>query len=161
MNSTARIAGIPITKCRQHCAIWSDAELSFHLTHKLLGFLNPSRFDVILCDNLFGDILSDEGSVLSGSMGLLPSASKGEKSALYEPIHGSYPQATGKDIANPLATILSVEMMLRDFGYIDEANEILYATDQCISEGFLTEDLRPVKPVRCSELGDKVAGLIV
>jgi len=123
--------------------------------------LNPSRFDVILCDNLFGDILSDEGSVLSGSMGLLPSASKGEKSALYEPIHGSYPQATGKDIANPLATILSVEMMLRDFGYIDEANEILYATDQCISEGFLTEDLRPVKPVRCSELGDKVAGVIV
>jgi 3-isopropylmalate dehydrogenase len=123
--------------------------------------LNPSRFDVILCDNLFGDILSDEGSVLSGSMGLLPSASKGEKSALYEPIHGSYPQAAGKDIANPLATILSVEMMLRDFGYIDEANEILYAVDQCISEGFLTEDLRPVKSVRCSELGAKVSEMIV
>jgi len=123
--------------------------------------LNPSRFDVVLCDNLFGDILSDEASVLSGSMGLLPSASKGEKSALYEPIHGSYPQAAGKDIANPLATILSVEMMLRDFGYMDEANDIINAVDECIGSGFLTEDLRPAIAVKCSELGDKVTGLIV
>jgi len=122
--------------------------------------LNPSRFDVILCDNLFGDILSDEASVLSGSMGLLPSASKGEKTALYEPIHGSYPQAAGKNIANPLATILSLEMMLRDFGYYNEANEIIQAVDQCIAEGFLTEDLHPMISVKCSELGDKVAGLI-
>jgi len=123
--------------------------------------LNPSRFDVILCDNLFGDILSDEASVLSGSMGLLPSASKGEKSALYEPIHGSYPQAAGKDIANPLATILSVEMMMRDFDYIAEADDIISAVDQCISDGFLTEDLKPTIPVRCSQVGDKVVALIL
>ncbi len=123
--------------------------------------LNPSRFDVILCDNLFGDILSDEASVLSGSMGLLPSASKGEKSGLYEPIHGSYPQAAGKDIANPLATILSVEMMMRDFDYIAEADDIISAVDQCISDGFLTEDLKPTIPVRCSQVGDKVVALIL
>ncbi|MBK9733616.1 MAG: 3-isopropylmalate dehydrogenase [Saprospiraceae bacterium] len=122
--------------------------------------LNPSRFDVVLCDNLFGDILSDEASVLSGSMGLLPSASKGDTSALYEPIHGSYPQAAGKDIANPLATILSVEMMLRDFGYFLEADDILKSVDKCIADGFLTEDLRPQVSFKCSEVGDKVAGLI-
>ncbi|MGB4960027.1 MAG: 3-isopropylmalate dehydrogenase, partial [Saprospiraceae bacterium] len=117
--------------------------------------LHPSRFDVVLCDNLFGDILSDEASVLSGSLGLLPSSSKGEHASLYEPIHGSYPQAAGKDIANPLATILSVEMMLRDFGYAQEADDILQAVDQCISESYLTEDLRPPHPVKCSELGQK------
>lgn len=122
--------------------------------------LNPSRFDVVLCDNLFGDILSDEASVLSGSMGLLPSASKGEATALYEPIHGSYPQAAGKDIANPMATILSVEMMLRDFGYISEANDIIRAVDDCIAESFLTEDLHPAVSRKCSEVGDRVAALI-
>ncbi|MGB4961115.1 MAG: isocitrate/isopropylmalate family dehydrogenase, partial [Saprospiraceae bacterium] len=122
--------------------------------------LHPSRFDVVLCDNLFGDILSDEASVLSGSLGLLPSSSKGEHSSLYEPIHGSYPQAAGKDIANPLATILSVEMMLRDFGYAQEADDILQAVDQCISESYLTEDLGPPHPVKCSELGQKITDII-
>lgn len=123
--------------------------------------LNPSRFDVVLCDNLFGDILSDEASVLSGSLGLLPSASRGEKSALYEPIHGSYPQAAGKDIANPLATILSVEMMLRDFDYISEADDMMYAVHHCISQGYLTEDLKPTTPVGCNAIGDKIAHLIL
>jgi 3-isopropylmalate dehydrogenase len=122
--------------------------------------LNPSRFDVALCDNLFGDILSDEASVLAGSLGMLPSASKGEKSALYEPIHGSYPQAAGKDIANPLATILSVEMMLRDFGYIQEADDIISAVDSCIQEGYLTEDLKPAIARKCSEVGALVVSKI-
>jgi 3-isopropylmalate dehydrogenase len=122
--------------------------------------LNPRRFDVVLCDNLFGDILSDEASVLAGSLGLLPSASKGETTALYEPIHGSYPQAAGKDIANPLATILSVEMMLRDFGYVAEANDIIQAVDACIAEGYLTEDLRPAVPRKCTEVGMRVASMI-
>lgn len=122
--------------------------------------LYPSRFDVVLCDNLFGDILSDEASVLSGSMGMLPSASKGEKTALYEPIHGSYPQAAGKDIANPMATILSVEMMLRDFGYFNEADDIINAIDACIQEGYLTEDLRPAIVRKCSEVGALVVSKI-
>jgi 3-isopropylmalate dehydrogenase len=122
--------------------------------------LRPSQFDVVLCDNLFGDILSDEASVLSGSLGLLPSSSKGEKSALYEPIHGSYPSAAGKDVANPIATILSVEMMLRDFGFIPEANDVLSAVERCIAEEFVTEDLNPAIPRKCSEVGERIVSLI-
>ena len=72
----------------------------------------PSRFDVILTENMFGDIISDETSVITGSIGLLPSASLGLSSSLFEPIHGSYPEASGKDIPNPLATILSLAMLL-------------------------------------------------
>ena len=71
----------------------------------------PNSYDVLITENLFGDILTDEASVISGSMGLMPSASIGNENALYEPIHGSFPQATGLDIANPLATILSAAMM--------------------------------------------------
>ncbi len=74
--------------------------------------LNPKQFDVILTENLFGDIISDEASVIGGSIGLLASASVGKENALFEPIHGSFPQATGKDIANPLASILSAAMLL-------------------------------------------------
>ncbi len=77
--------------------------------------LNPKQFDVVLTENMFGDIISDEASVISGSLGLLPSASVGNSSALFEPIHGSYPQAAGKDIANPLGSILSAAMMLDHF----------------------------------------------
>jgi 3-isopropylmalate dehydrogenase len=82
---------------------------------------NPKQFDVILTENMFGDIISDEASVISGSLGLLPSASVGSGSALFEPIHGSYPQAAGKDIANPLGSILSAAMMLDYFELIEEA----------------------------------------
>src|SRR5215212_7042223 len=77
--------------------------------------LNPKQFDVILTENMFGDIISDEASVISGSLGLLPSASIGNKLALFEPIHGSYPQAAGKNIANPIGSILSAAMMLDHF----------------------------------------------
>ena len=83
--------------------------------------LNPKQFDVILTENLFGDIISDEASVIGGSIGLLASSSIGEKNALFEPIHGSFPQATGKDIANPLASILSAAMLLEHLGLHDEA----------------------------------------
>ena len=76
---------------------------------------NPKQFDVILTENLFGDIISDEASVIAGSIGLLASASVGDKHALFEPIHGSYPQATGKGIANPIASILSVAMLFEHF----------------------------------------------
>ena len=83
--------------------------------------LNPKQFDIILTENMFGDIISDEASVLSGSLGLMPSASVGNKSVLFEPIHGSYPQATGKDIANPIGSILSTAMMLEYLGMREEA----------------------------------------
>jgi 3-isopropylmalate dehydrogenase len=123
--------------------------------------LNPSRFDVILCDNLFGDILSDEASVITGSLGMLPSASIGEKHALYEPCHGSYPQAAHKDIANPMATILSLEMMYRDFGYVEQADEIINAIDFCIDYQLLTEDLKAVHTCGCSQLGDIISTFIL
>ena len=122
--------------------------------------INPSRFDVLLCDNLFGDILSDEASVITGSLGMLPSASRGESKALYEPIHGSYPQAAGKDIANPIATILSVEMMMRDFGYEDEANDISKAVDFCIDYQLLTEDMKAANVCSCSQVGDIISTFI-
>jgi 3-isopropylmalate dehydrogenase len=122
--------------------------------------LNPSKFDVLLCDNLFGDILSDEASVIVGSLGMLPSSSKGEKYSLYEPIHGSYPQAAGKDIANPIATILSVEMMFRDFGYITEADDVLKAVAFCIDYSLLTEDMHPHHVCTCSQMGDIISTLV-
>ena len=123
--------------------------------------LAPSRFDVMLCSNMFGDIISDEASVLVGSLGLLPSSSRGEKYSLYEPVHGSYPEAAGKDIANPMATILSVEMMLRDAGYVEEADTVGRAVDFCMEKSILTEDLNPDINYSCSQMGDILQTLII
>ena len=122
--------------------------------------LNPAQFDVILCSNLFGDIISDEASVLTGSLGMLPSASRGEVHSLYEPVHGSYPQAAGRDIANPLATILSAEMMLRDFGLREQADEIQKAVNYCLEEGIGTEDLHLDYTCTCSTIGDIISAII-
>lgn len=102
----------------------------------------PSDYDVLITENLFGDILTDEASVISGSMGLMPSASVGERVSLYEPIHGSYPQAAGKNIANPLATILSAAMMFEmSFDLTDEAALIRQVVNKSIEEGVVTQDL--------------------
>lgn len=122
---------------------------------------NPAKFDVILTENMFGDILSDEASVLSGSIGLLSSASFGEKSPLFEPIHGSYPQAAGKNIANPIATILSLAMMFEYFNATDEAKIIREACAWIIEKGYLTEDLSD-KKISCStsETGDYIVNYI-
>ena len=104
---------------------------------------SPASFDVIVTENMFGDILTDEASVLSGSMGMLPSASLGASGpGLYEPIHGSAPDIAGKGIANPLGAILSVALMLRySFNLDSEAAAIETAVDQAISNGFRTKDL--------------------
>ncbi len=118
----------------------------------------PNSYDVLITENLFGDILTDEASVISGSMGLMPSASLGEKAALYEPIHGSYPQAAGKDIANPLATILSAAMLFDDQGLAEEAQAIRTAVDRSLTEGIVTEDLAEnSKAYKTSEVGDWLA----
>lgn len=103
----------------------------------------PSHFDVIVTDNLFGDILSDEASVITGSLGMLPSASHSEHGpSLYEPIHGSAPDIAGKNIANPMSMILSVTMMLREsFGQYDMADELEKICDDVMIEGILTGDL--------------------
>ncbi|MCL4106747.1 UNVERIFIED_CONTAM: hypothetical protein GTU68_048191 [Idotea baltica] len=118
----------------------------------------PNSYDVMVTMNLFGDILTDEASVISGSMGLMPSASVGESIGLYEPIHGSYPQAAGKDIANPLATVLSAAMMLEDFKLTEEAEAIRSVVNKSLAEGIVTEDLSEGgKSYKTSEVGDWLA----
>ncbi len=104
--------------------------------------LNPKQFDVILTGNIFGDILSDEASMLSGSIGLLPSASVGNKIGIYEPIHGSAPDIAGQGIANPIATIASASMMLRfALGEIKAADRIDSAIKKTLLEGYRTKDI--------------------
>jgi len=121
----------------------------------------PNTYDVMITANLFGDILTDEASVISGSMGLMPSASVGEKIRLYEPIHGSYPQAAGKDIANPLATVLSAAMLFEDFNLTEEAKNIRDVVNKSLAEGIVTEDLAEnEKSYKTSEVGDWLAANI-
>ncbi|WP_190808862.1 3-isopropylmalate dehydrogenase [Flagellimonas sp. S3867] len=121
----------------------------------------PKGYDVIITANLFGDILTDEASVISGSMGLMPSSSLGSDVSLYEPIHGSYPQAAGKDIANPLATVLSAAMMFEDFNLKDEAEAIRSVVNKSLAEGIVTEDLSEGgKAYKTSEVGDWLAANI-
>ena len=123
----------------------------------------PKFFDVLVTENTFGDILTDEASCISGSMGLLASASIGEHTGVFEPIHGSYPQAAGKNIANPLATILSAAMMFEyAFGLMEEGAAIRKAVAESIDEGFVTEDLAEGGNARTtSEVGDWVAERIL
>jgi len=122
--------------------------------------LNPKQFDVILTENMFGDILSDEASVISGSLGLLPSASIGKGAALFEPIHGSYPQATGKDIANPLGSILSAAMLLDHFGLHKEAGKIREAANWTLQNGFVTKDIDPVNFYFTSTIGELISDYV-
>jgi 3-isopropylmalate dehydrogenase len=122
---------------------------------------NPGRFDVIVTENMFGDILSDEASVLTGSLGLLPSASIGLSTSVFEPIHGSYPQAAGKNIANPLGTILSVSMMFDlAFNLKTEAETVRTAVEKSIEAEIVTEDLNRTHPKSTSQVGDWIAEYI-
>ncbi|WP_462316880.1 3-isopropylmalate dehydrogenase [Marinilabilia sp.] len=121
----------------------------------------PKRFDVMVTENMFGDILTDEASVITGSLGLLPSASIGLHTSVFEPIHGSYPQAAGKNIANPLATILSAALMLESaFDLKEEAAMIKKAVDASLSEGKVTEDIDKENPLTTSDVGDWIADFI-
>lgn len=121
----------------------------------------PNSYDVLITENLFGDILTDEASVISGSMGLMPSASMGADIALFEPIHGSYPQATGLNIANPMATVLSAAMMFENFGLQEEGKAIREAVNTALSEGVVTEDLaNGAKAYGTIEVGDFLAKAI-
>ncbi len=123
--------------------------------------MNPGQFDVILTENMFGDILSDEASMITGSIGMLSSASLGAtKLGLYEPSHGSAPDIAGKNIANPIATILSAAMMLRySFDLDEEADAVEAAVRQVLKDGFRTVDIMSegMKQVSCSEMGDLIA----
>ena len=122
---------------------------------------DPSQFDVLLCPNMFGDILSDEASQITGSIGLLPSSSLGsEKAGLFEPIHGSAPDIAGKDIANPIATILAAAMMLDNIGLSDEARAVEKAVGAFLADGYRTPDLGEGKRVGCAEAGRLIAAYI-
>lgn len=118
----------------------------------------PGKFDVMVTENMFGDILSDEASVITGSLGLLPSASVGLHTSVFEPIHGSYPQAAGKDIANPLATVLSAAMLLEiGLDLAAEAEAVREVVNLSLSEGVVTEDIAEGKAFKTSEVGDWLA----
>jgi 3-isopropylmalate dehydrogenase len=119
----------------------------------------PKKFDVMVTGNMFGDILSDEASVITGSLGLLPSASVGIHTSVFEPIHGSYPQAAGKDIANPLATVLSAAMLLEiALDLTEEAAAVRDVVYRSISQGIVTEDIASGgKAYKTSEVGDWLA----
>ncbi len=122
--------------------------------------LNPTQFDVILTENMFGDIISDEASVISGSIGLLASASIGNHSVLFEPIHGSYPQAKGKNIANPIASILSAAMLLDHFELYEEASMIKEAVEKSLVLNVCTIDINQESLFRTSDIGDFIVDYI-
>jgi 3-isopropylmalate dehydrogenase len=118
----------------------------------------PNSYDVLITENLFGDILTDEASVISGSMGSMPSASLGADIGLFEPIHGSYPQATGLNIANPMATVLSAAMMFENFNLLEEGKAIRAVVNKALNEGIVTEDLSEKgKAYGTKEVGDWLA----
>jgi 3-isopropylmalate dehydrogenase len=121
--------------------------------------LNPKRFDVILTENLFGDILSDEGAVLAGSIGMLPSASLGESKGLYEPVHGSAPDIAGQNKANPFGAIGSAAAMLEyTFGLMKESAAVNAAIGKVLDAGTVTEDLKPKgRPSTTAEVGKAVS----
>jgi 3-isopropylmalate dehydrogenase len=120
--------------------------------------MKPTQFDVILTENMFGDILSDEGSAVGGSIGLLPSASTGENHALFEPVHGSYPQAKGKDIANPIASILSAAMLLDHFKLDEESRAVVIAVLKSIKKGIVSPDLNTSSKYGTNHIGDFISG---
>ena len=118
---------------------------------------NPGAFDVVVTENMFGDILTDEASVITGSLGLLPSASVGLHTSVFEPIHGSYPQAKGLNIANPVATVLSAAMLLESLNLQDEAKAITNAVNKSLEQNIVTEDLSKEKAYSTSEVGSWIA----
>ena len=142
---------------------YSDVTLDFLFVDNaaMQMILNPSQFDVILTENMFGDIISDEGSVIGGSIGLLASASVGNGTALFEPIHGSYPQATGKNIANPIASILSASMLLEHFGLNNEAKQIRIAVDKTLKRNIVSVDINKETPSSTSQIGDVIVQMLL
>lgn len=149
-----------VTRVHKH-----EGYAGIHLEHMLVDncamqlIRNPKQFDVVVTTNMFGDILSDEAAMLTGSIGMLPSASLGGRVGMYEPVHGSAPDIVGQDKANPLATILSVAMMLRhSFDQGAAGDRIEKAVEGVLNDGFRTADIHEVgtKLVGCKEMGQQV-----
>lgn len=142
---------------------YSDVELDFLFVDNaaMQIILNPKQFDVILTENMFGDIISDEASVIGGSIGLLASASVGDKYAMFEPIHGSYPQAKDKGIANPIASILSAAMLLEHVGLHDEAILINVGVEKALKLKITTPDINDEHIVSTEKVGDFIADYVM
>lgn len=148
-----------------HAAEFNDCELShMYVDNAAMQIVrNPKQFDVMVTGNIFGDILSDAAAMLTGSLGMLPSASLGEKYSLYEPVHGSAPDIAGQDKANPLATIMSLAMMYRyTFNDAANADKIEAACRAALAEGYRTGDIMQegCKLVGTEEMGDLIVGKI-
>ncbi|MBK1896504.1 3-isopropylmalate dehydrogenase [Chryseobacterium paridis] len=148
--------------CKEVAEEYPDVQLDFMFVDNaaMQLILNPKQFDVIVTENMFGDIISDEASVIGGSIGLLPSASIGNTNALFEPIHGSYPQAKGKGIANPIASILSTAMMLDHLQLEQAANKLRESVEYAIENKYVTVDLNADQPYSTSEVGGFIADYI-
>lgn len=147
-----------------HAAEFPDVELEHILVDNcaMQLILNPKRFDVLVMENMFGDILSDEGAVIAGSIGMLPSASIGVSKGLYEPVHGSAPDIAGQNKANPLGAIGSVAAMLEySFGLMEESKAVNRAIEEVLNSGSVTADLKPKgAPATCEQVGQAVADAI-
>ncbi len=142
---------------------YPDVELDFMFVDNaaMKIILNPRFFDVVLTENMFGDIITDEASVLAGSLGMLPSASMGDTYALYEPIHGSYPEAAGKNMANPIGAILSAAMLLEySFDLAAESAAIRDAVEASITEGIVTSDIDSSSSYGTTEVGEYIISQI-
>ena len=122
--------------------------------------LNPKQFDIILTENMFGDILNDEANAIVGSPGLLPSASIGTVTALFEPVHITYPQAAGRDIANPVGSILSAAMLLEYFGLMQEARHVREGVTWTLKNNFVTKDIDSINFYFTSTIGELVADFV-
>lgn len=144
---------------------YPDVELSDMLVDNCAMQIvkNPSQFDVIVTENMFGDILSDEASMITGSIGMIPSSSLGDTTlGLYEPIHGSAPDIAGQDIANPIGTILSAAMMLKySFDMSDEADAIEKAVYDVLEEGYRCADIMPTGENNCTKVGCSQMGQLI
>ena len=125
----------------------------------MLLIKDPRRFDVVVTGNLFGDILTDEASQIAGSMGMLASASVGDSTGVYEPIHGSAHDITGKGVANPMASVLSAALLLDiSFGMKEESNAIIAAVDAVLKDGFRTGDIADANTPKDKILGTDAMG---
>ncbi len=147
---------------RQMAADYSDVKVDYMFVDNaaMQIILNPKQFDVVLTENMFGDIISDEASVISGSLGLLPSASVGNGTALFEPIHGSYPQAAGKDIANPVGSVLSAALLLEYLDMKEEAALVQKAVEWTLVNSFVSKDIDAVNNYSTSVIGDLIRDFI-
>ena len=157
---TSRLWRKVVTKI---AAAYPDVTLNFlYVDNAAMQIIsNPRQFDVLLTDNLFGDILSDEASVISGSIGIMASASLGEKYSLFEPIHGCYTEAKDKNIANPIAAILSVALLLEHFGLTTESKKVIKAVERAIITQVVTVDLKVNSQFGTNEVGDFISNYIM